>query len=518
MLGGGVACPLGSTIPTPCMTAARHLRRLMQAAFVILALAIGGMHQARAQLPTRAPDRVLSGTVTTPDLHHRIAVPFAVPQGTDRLILAFYHDGHAVRTVIDLALSDSTGFRGASGSDKTLVTLSPRDATPSYLAGPIAPGRWSLMLGVANIRAGVVTRWTARLWFLKAGDFQPPPELAADRGPGWYRGDLHLHTAHSDGRCTGQGAEKVPCPLFRSVETAVGRGLDFIAVTDHNTVSQMVAIRELQPAFERILLIPGQEVTTFWGHFNAIGIETPIDYAAIVDKKSFARAVDAVHQARGIVSINHPALPSGEICMGCGWRIDTGDIRVDAVEIVNGGTWRATGKPDGPLSGVGFWTGMLARHRVTAIGGSDNHDARDRTDTPGTIGRPTTVVYANGRDTAAIVRGIRSGRVFVDLTGESGSLIDMDTWSGDVGITMGGTVAAPTGSVVDMAVSARLPGANTLVILEDDRQVVERPFTDALTVHHKVAVRKRTVVRAIVRRADGSLALIGNALIVDLQR
>ena len=47
-----------------------------------------------------------------------------------------------------------------------------------------------------------------------------------------------------------------------SVQTAAARGLDFIAITDHNADSQNDALRELQPYFDRVLLIPGREMTT----------------------------------------------------------------------------------------------------------------------------------------------------------------------------------------------------------------------------------------------------------------
>ena len=51
---------------------------------------------------------------------------------------------------------------------------------------------------------------------------------------------------------------------------AAERGLDFIAVTDHNTVSHHA---ELAAAGRRygITLLPGQEVTTDGGHAGALG-------------------------------------------------------------------------------------------------------------------------------------------------------------------------------------------------------------------------------------------------------
>ena len=60
-----------------------------------------------------------------------------------------------------------------------------------------------------------------------------PPERSARRelpaGPGlqWLAGDLHAHTVHSDGALT------VPELAVLAVE----RGLDFLAITDHNTIS-----------------------------------------------------------------------------------------------------------------------------------------------------------------------------------------------------------------------------------------------------------------------------------------
>jgi hypothetical protein len=49
----------------------------------------------------------------------------------------------------------------------------------------------------------------------------------------------------------------VPCPLFLSVQTAATRALVFIAITDPNADSKNDALGELQPYFDRVLLIPG---------------------------------------------------------------------------------------------------------------------------------------------------------------------------------------------------------------------------------------------------------------------
>ena len=57
---------------------------------------------------------------------------------------------------------------------------------------------------------------------------QPPRRaLQARAGRRWLASDLHTHTVHSDGVLTVAGLAAL----------AAGRGLDFIAVTDHNTIS-----------------------------------------------------------------------------------------------------------------------------------------------------------------------------------------------------------------------------------------------------------------------------------------
>ncbi len=94
-----------------------------------------------------------------------------------------------------------------------------------------------------------------------------------------------------------------------------------------------------------------------------------------------------------LVSVNHPAAPSGEICMGCGWT-PASPVEMnllDAFEVVNGGT------EDPAFSGVPSWEHQLSLgHRLSAIGGSDNHRPFIPLDQPGAIGRPTTVVYRVG--------------------------------------------------------------------------------------------------------------------------
>ena len=91
--------------------------------------------------------------------------------------------------------------------------LSAVNATPGYLAGPIDPGRWALALGPLVLKP-LGLDWHARITLTRG--VQPSLRPIQDAGaaahrskPGWYRGDLHTHTVHSDGKRQ-QGGESRP--------------------------------------------------------------------------------------------------------------------------------------------------------------------------------------------------------------------------------------------------------------------------------------------------------------------
>lgn len=483
---------------------------------LILLLAVFYSASAAAQIPERVPDKLLTGTITRADFQTYRRIAFTVPRGTVRLVVAFDYDRREAKTVIDLGIDDMHGFRGASGGNKADFTISESDATPSYLPGRIDAGRWHLVLAVPNIRAGITARWQAKLWFLKAGEELPSPVI--DRGRGWYRGDLHLHTAHSDGVCTSQSGKRVPCPLFKTLETAASRGLDFVAVTEHNTTTAQAAMREAAPLFDRLLLIPGREITSFYGHFNIFGVTDPIDYRiAPGGPVTFNSIADRVHALGGLVSINHPGLPSGEACMGCGWTMPDADLaRVDAIELANGGAARLPGGPDGPLSGARLWRRILAGAKpVTAVGGSDNHDALQAPTELGSIGRPTTVVWAEGLNQVAILAGIRSGRVFIDMEGRPGSMLDLRLSSGRSIATMGSALRAAAGDPIIAHIGVRTAPGARLDLMAGDAVIATVAIDGARDVDLPIDDHDRPlIVRAIVRATDGSISLMSNAVIV----
>lgn len=508
---GGVRCDVRS-----------GWRRLGAGIFGMLVAVRAGAQGSMHGDSGERPDAVLHGTVRGGDNHRYIEAPFAVPAGTARVTLRFAYTGREQRTTIDLGLLDPRGLRCWSGGNKSVLTVSETDATPSCLAGRVEAGVWKVLMGVPNIRAGRTDSYTAELFFRKGGLVASEPAMI--RAPlraeaRWYRGDLHLHTGHSDGSCKSLAGAKVPCPVFLTAEAAVRRGLDFIAITDHNTTSHYNAMRELAPYFDTLLLIPGREVTTFTGHFNLLGTEEFLDFrlgsAGVPDVNTLLGRANALG---GLVSINHGAAPTGENCMGCGWTpaVETDMRLVQAIEAVNGGGLKDGDDP----RDRGFWEAQLnAGRRVTGVGGSDNHAPQQPVDEVGSVGSPTTVVFAKELSTAAILEGIRAGHVFVDLTGSKGRGMEVTAQAGAATAGMGDALMAADGTAVRFALHVSGCEGAKVVLMVDGRPMGEAVAVgaerDASTEMVWQSDGRRHWVRAEVRGPEGRLWLLGNPVYVN---
>jgi hypothetical protein len=486
--------------------------RLLPAAAIVLLLLFKPTPAVRAQ-QEHAPDMTLHGSVTAADAQTYREVPFTVPPGITRITVDFSYTEHDKKTNIDLGVLDGERFRGWSGGNKNSFTISETDATPSYLPGTIRPGTWKLLLGIPNIEQGIKSDYEAKIYFSHVGD-QPSVSTFSRtplrKGPAWYRGDFHMHDAHSDGSCLSQAGVNVPCPLYKTVEAAAGRKLDFIAISDHNATSQYNDERELQPYFDQLLLIPAREITTFHGHANIFGITDFVDFrlgsANVPDVNTISKQVNAYH---GFISINHPGAPTGASCMGCGWNASNTDYRgITAVEAINGGSM------DGRGSGIPFWQDKLnAGYRMAGIGGSDNHEAVYPAMVRSAVGHPATVVYADELSERAILDGVRAGHVFVDLEGSSDRGIEFSAKTGTETATMGDNLKAPEGQTVHFTLKMlNLQGSYPEIVHDEPKTLT---FGEDMTSFDYLSDGKRHWFRANVRATDGRMLILGNPIYVN---
>ncbi len=482
-----------------------------------------------AQSP-RSPDLVLQGTVHGDQSTGYVLVPFQVPAGTERVSVQFRYTGKEENSTIDLGIQDPERMRGWSGGNKSDFTIGSADATPSYLPGPMPAGEWKLLLGIAHMRPGSSVEYTATIHLTPQGSREADTftrQPLADEAR-WYRGDLHLHTAHSDGTCSSQAGKIVPCPLFVSVEQAARHGLDFLAITDHNTTSQYESERELQPYFDKLLLIPGRELTTYSGHANLWGTTAPVDFrAGGLGTPSKNAMLQQARSLGAVVSINHPIGLDAEECIGCAWEgaeKETDMSLVSAIEVINS----ASSSPSSYFhaSDIAFWEKQLAGgFRITAVGGSDTHEPE-----VDTIGLPTTVVYAPELSVAAILEGIRAGHVFIDLTGSRNlpmaqpRLIDFTASAGSVSAMMGDRLLIKPGQAITLSTHVNFCLGSSLrwlvdgapdpglpkVILTEEKQALVTSWLPHVVAH------KPHWLRAEVRGPDSSLQLLTNPVYIEM--
>jgi hypothetical protein len=472
-----------------------------------------------AQQPS-PPDVVLQGQVTGAQNKTYFEVPFDVPVGVRRISVDFTYSGKDRKTALDLGIADPGRFRGYSGGNKSHFTIGESDATPSFLPGAIPSGKWKLLISVANIRPSEQSEYRAEVRFNSAVEDQGFALAPLETRTRWYRGDLHMHTAHSDGSCASQSGNRVPCPVFLTAQAAASQGLDFIAITDHNAITQYDAMRELQPYFDRLLLIPGREITTFWGHFNIFGVTRYIDYrAAIPGGRSVNDILRDVRDAGGIASVNHPDAPGGEICMGCKWEPPSPvDMSLfTGVEVISGGRRS--------LSSADFWDRQLAAGtQLTAIGGSDSHDGSAQPGEAGAIGWPTTVANASELSVSAILDAIRRGRVFIDLTASRDKIVDLearDTAAGAEEWTpMGSALSAPQNHSI--AFRIHLEGCQDTVVhlFVDGSETAGLPPLQSRTGSEVLSFQwtsdgRQHWLRAEVRDTKGALQLLSNPIYIN---
>jgi hypothetical protein len=452
-------------------------------------------YEAFAQVLNKTRPTTLTGTLTFADYERLFERAFDVPAGTERIDIELQYD-ESNRTVIDLGLRSPSGLRGWSGGGLRRVFVSSHSASYGYTPGPIEPGRWALVLGVPNIRKDSKADYRITVRTSSSASESPRIRVA----PGWYAGDLHSHSGHSDGRTVLPTGERVPVPPEHVFSAAKAAGLDFIALTDHNTVSHWSDVDRLQPLFPTLLLMHGREVTTYRGHMNAFGRTKFVDFRLDSHRPIGVLAADLADDG-AFVSINHPERPDDETCMGCGWndRDDATIRRLQGVEIVNGDL------PEGKMAGWPFWAMLLNRgHRLTAIGGSDEHTPDETKDQR--IGQPTTVVYARELSEPAILEGLRAGRTYIRTRSPEGPELEFSAVSGSQRFDLGDIV--PAGELGLEAVVSRADAQEATWIRNGETLVTARLPANG-RIAHRVVARPGDWFSLILRDAAGPTMFSG---------
>jgi hypothetical protein len=348
--------------------------------------------------------------LTARDCKRHLPHVFTVPASCAalRLHLRFApYQVHGVSNMLTLTLFDPQGFRGAGhrGGAEHHVHLSATAATPGYLAGPLPAGTWIAQVDTHMVMPGAPLHYTLEIALEEgaAHEVAPPatahqPEADATRPPrgaGWYRGDLHSHSDHSDADDRS---------VVALVQSAREEGLDYIFLTDHNTTTGLQELAALSSG--ALLPCGGVELTTFWGHALCLGAREWVDWRVRPAGDGMARLAAAAQASGQVFIIAHPQSVGDPTCTGCAWRY--GEMMPGAARLVEvwNGPW---GGDSGNEAALALWYDWLNQgYRLVATAGTDTHWGRDYIARPG-----FSVIHAAELTEAALLAALRAGHLYL---------------------------------------------------------------------------------------------------------
>jgi hypothetical protein len=445
------------------------------------------------------PPQVLTLRTTVQGTGTYAYLPFDVPPDVARVEVTLRADPASAKLGVGLfdargVAYQSPGFRGVYGEERREFFVAADAASQSFLPGPMAPGRWTVIVPVFLAPERTAVTVTVGLRFgpdVAVAPAGPQVGVVVD-APGWYRGDLHCHTPESSDAWKSRTAL---APAAWAEQARID-GLDFAAMTDHNVISQNLALA--RDAGPDMLLLAGEEMTNwFFGHATVSGIAPGqwLDFRQSPEGRPLpdngARIRDFLAVARGLgayVAAAHPSF--GPLAWRFRPEMVRPDSRPDGWEV-----WTGPFQPDDEQS-LRDWDVMLRQGwRVHANGGSDLHGTENQYGFR--LGTPTTVTYAARLAQADVIAALRAGRTFVTRRPDGVECYLTASLAGSR-TSVGGTLTGPRGAVADVEALVRGAGGMRLVLVANGQPVSTTPITaDEQTIRARVPVPG--YVRAEVR-------------------
>jgi hypothetical protein len=449
------------------------------------------------------------GRLTAHDCKRHIPHPFTVPTNGGPIDIRLHYtpaEVYGISNLITLTVFDPHGFRGAGhrGGADHRVHIAVNSATPGYLPGSCSAGTWTVQIDTHMIMPGEDVHYELDIDIGEnaRGEIE---NLAASRtrrkdplrGAGWYRGDLHSHTYHSD------ADERSVAEL---IQTARDARLDFIFLTDHNTTAGLVEMDAW--AGEDLLTAGGLELTTFWGHALCLGTREWVDWRVRPGTGEMARLANNIYARDQVLIIAHPQSVGEPTCTGCTWRF--GDMMpgtARCVEIWNG-PWGCDSNNEQALA---LWYDWLNQGlHLVGTAGSDTHGNQDYAgyaDYADYAAHPGfNVVYAENLSESAILKALRAGHLYLSTgpqVGLQARNADGEQWM------MGDTIAPPVTLTVRWA---ECPSDAQVRVIANGRLLTQQPAGPRGEYAWDMAPDQSDWVLVEIRGTNGEMLAITNPM------
>jgi len=195
--------------------------------------------------------------------------------------------------------------------------------------------------------------------------------------------DMHVHTCYS---------KDATLSLETIIETCRRRGLDGVAITDHNTIAGALALKEITPW--PLLVIVGEEINTTKGEILGLFLKEEIPRGLTPEE-----AVARIKEQGGLVGVPHPLDRVRRSAMG---RVALLDI-LDELDFLEGFNSRVTFPSDNRKAQA-----LAQAQGLPITAGSDAHTAYE-------IGRAyVEMLNFNGQE--GFLEALREAQIFGRLT------------------------------------------------------------------------------------------------------
>ena len=193
--------------------------------------------------------------------------------------------------------------------------------------------------------------------------------------------DMHVHTCYS---------KDATLSLETIIESCRLRGLDGVAIADHNTIAGALALQEIAP----LLVIVGEEIDTTKGEILGLFLKEEIP-GGFTPEEAMAR----IREQGGLVGVSHPLDRLRRAAMR---RVALLDI-LDELDFLEGFNSRVTFPSDNRKAQA-----LAQAHGLPITAGSDAHTAYE-------IGQ-AYLEMPSFNDREGFLEALKEGQIFGRLT------------------------------------------------------------------------------------------------------